>query len=205
MELNLSIYDIGYFFKKNQKIIFCFLIFFILGVVCGVIIASSSDSYLSLLTSSDKVFFDYVNGKANFSKQTMKIILSSFFLEMIFFVLSLNFVSALMSFIVIAYQGSIMFLSISAVIAEYGFRGVMMTLFLSLPVNLIILASNIVFATICLNRSYLSFKLKRFSYGFNDGMFWLVSLGIILFNIVFACLINVLFSIVLRSRIFVIF
>lgn len=205
MELNLSIYDIGYFFKKNQKIIFFFLIFFVIGIICGVIIASSSDSYLSLLTSSDKVFFDYVNGKANFSKQTMKIILSSVFLELIFFALSLNFFSSLLSFVVVAYQGSIMFLSVSAVIAEYGFRGVMMTLLLSLPVNLIILASNIIFACICFNRSYMAFKLKRFSYNFNEGSFWLWVIGIMIFNIIFSCLINILFVIILRSRIFIIF
>ena len=205
MELNFSIYDIGYFFKKNQKLIFFFLIFFIVGVICGVIIASSSDSYLSLLTSSDKVFFDYVNGKASFSKQTMKLILSSVLFEFIFFGLCMNFFSGLLSFLVIGYQGSIMFMSISAVIAEYGFRGVMMTLFLSLPVNLIMLASNICFATICFSRAYSSYKIKRFSNGFENGNYWFSILAIMLFNIVFSCLINIVFSIVLRSRIFIIF
>ena len=205
MELNFSIYDVGYFFKKNQKIIFFFLIFFVIGIICGVVIAGSSDSYLSLLTSSDKVFFDYVNGKANFSKQTMKLILSSVLLEFIFFGLCTNFFSGLLSFLVVAYQGSIMFMSISAVVAEYGFRGVMMILFLSLPVNLIMLASNICFATICFGRAYSAFKLKRFSNGFENGNYWLSIVALIVFNILFSCLINIIFSIVLRSRIFIIF
>lgn len=181
------------------------MIFFLIGIVVGIIIATSSDSYLSLLTTSDKVFFDYVNGKANFSKQTMKIVLSSLFLEIIFFVLCLNFYSGLLSFLVVGYQSSIMFLTISAVISEYGFRGVMMSLFLALPVNLVVIISNIIFAGLCFSRTCLSFKVKRFSYGFDNSNFWISILSLAVFNIVFSFLINFIFTIVLRSRIFTIF
>lgn len=205
MDLNFSIYDIGYFFKKNQKIFIFFMIFFLIGIVAGIIIASSSDSYYSLLTTSDKVFFDYVNGKANFSKQTMKIIISSLFLELIFFVLNLNFYSGLLSFLVVGYQSAIMFLSISAVITEYGFRGVLMSLFLSVPVNLVILTSNIIFAGLCFSRAQLALKTKRALYGFDNSRYWLSVISLIIFNVVFSCLINVIFSIILRSRIFIIF
>ena len=89
MDIKFIIEDIVNFFKKNQKVFFTFLIFLTLGLVVGIIIAFSSDSYLSLLTTSNKTFFDYVNGKVDFSKQATNLILSSLFLQGIFFLLSI--------------------------------------------------------------------------------------------------------------------
>lgn len=205
MELNFSLYDIWYYLKKNQKIFIFFLIFLLLGIIVGIIIASSSDTYLSLLTTSDKVFYDYVNGKASFSKQATSLIFSSLILQIIFFILSLNYYLSFASFLIVSYQGGIMFLSLTAVIAEHGFRGVLMTLFLALPINIIYFVSNMIFACVCLNRTYMSHKNKSFSYGLANRNYWLSIIGIVLFDIVISLLITMILGVLLRSRIFIIF
>lgn len=205
MKLNLTTYDIKHYFKKNQKIYFFLLAFFILGLVVGIFVAVSSDSYTSLLTSSDKIFYDYVNGNVSYSLETGKLILNSFLFEIVIFLLCLNFYSGILSYFLISYQSALMILSVVATISEFGFSGIMLSLFLSLPVNLVLMCNNLIFAGICLSRSYSATKNKMFSYGFNDKNFWM-AIGIsVLFLIVFSCLINLLFLLVLKSRIFIMF
>ena len=199
-----SIYDIKYYFSKNKKIYLFFLFFLFLGVIAGIIISVSSDSYLTLLTSKDKVLFDYVNGKADFGKQSMKIMFSFLVFQIIVFLLSLNFYSGLISFLLVSYQGSLFYLSLSAVILKYGFSGVLTTLFLILPVNIILIGMNILFAGFCFIRSYNSLKQKRFLVGFGKE-FWLMILLFFILEILFSYLISFVFMIVLKRRFFIIF
>lgn len=205
MELNFSMYDIEYFFKKNQRIIFFLIVFLVLGLAVGIIITVTSDSYLSLLVSGDKTFFDYVNGKANFSKQTMRLIMSLLILNFIIFILNLNFYSGLFSFLIISYQSSLAFLSITAVISEYGFRGILISLLMILPINLINLLISMLMTCICFSRVCLTIKNKQRFYGLSDRRFWLVILILCLVCVVFACGVNIFLTLILRSRIFVIF
>ena len=205
MALNFSMYDIEYFFKKNQRVLFFLIVFLVLGLAVGVIITVTSDSYLSLLVSADKNFFDYVNGKVNFSKQTMRLIMSPLILNFIIFILNLNFYSGLFSFLIISYQSSLAFLSITAVISEYGFRGILMSLLMIMPINLINLLISMLVTCICFSRVYLTLKNKQRFYGLSDRRFWIVILILCLVNIVFACGVNIFLTLILRSRIFVIF
>ena len=198
-------YDIEYFFKKNQRVLFFLIVFLVLGLAVGVIITVTSDSYLSLLVSADKNFFDYVNGKVNFSKQTMRLIMSPLILNFIIFILNLNFYSGLFSFLIISYQSSLAFLSITAVISEYGFRGILMSLLMIMPINLINLLISMLVTCICFSRVYLTLKNKQRFYGLSDRRFWIVILILCLVNIVFACGVNIFLTLILRSRIFVIF
>lgn len=205
MKLNFSFEDVKYFFRKNQKIYSFFLVFFLVGIIFGVFVAVSSNSYMSLLTSSDKIIYDYINGNVSYSLETSKLILNSLLFEIIIFLLCLNFYSGTLSYLLISYQSALLLLSVVATISEFGFSGVMISLFLSLPVNLVLIFNNIIFAGICLSRSYKATSCKMFSFGFNDKNFWL-GFGIsVLFMVVFSCLINLLFLLILKSRIFIIF
>ena len=199
-----SVYDLKYYFSKNKKIYLFFLFFFFLGIIAGIIIAVSSDSYLTLLTSKDKVFFDYVNGKADFGKQSMKIILSFISFQIIVFLLNLNFYSGLLSFLLISYQSSMFYLSLSALILEYGFSGVLTSLFLILPINIVLLGMNILFSGFCLIRSYNSLKQKQFSFGF-DKNFWIIILMFFTFEIIYSYMISFILMLVLKRRFFIIF
>lgn len=199
-----SIYDLKYYFEKNKKIYLFFLFFFFVGIIVGIVIAFSSDSYLTLLTSKDKVLFDYVNGKADFGKQSVKIMLSFLVFQAIVFLLNLNFYSGLVSFVLVSYQSSLLYLSISALISSHGFSGVLTTLFLILPVNIILIGVNILFAGFCVVRSYEALKLKRFSYGFEKN-FWNIVLFFIIFDILFSYLYSFLLVVILKRRFFIIF
>lgn len=205
MSFNFSFCDIRYFFKKNQRIIFFYLIFLIIGIIAGIFIAVSTDSYFSLLTNSDNVFFEFVSGKVDYSSETIKLILKNLVFILIIFVLCLNKFSGLATFVLFGFQGALMFLSITAVVSSFGFSGVLLTIFLSLPVNLVYFASNIIFSTICFSRSVIANKQKEFWFGYNNKEFWIYVLGLVLFDIIFSCLINFLFVLVLKSRVFIIF
>ena len=182
----------------------CFLFFFLIGIIIGIVVAFSSDSYVSLLNTKDKVFYDYVNGKADFSKETIKLVLSFLVYQGIVFLLNLNFYSGLFSYILTAYQSSLMFLSLTALISSYGFGGVVATIFLIVPVNLILISANILFSGICVERSYNALKFRHFSHGF-DKEFWLIISFFVIFGILFSYLITFIFVVVLRRRIFIIF
>lgn len=199
-----SLYDLKYYFLKNKKIYLFFLFFFFIGIIVGIVIAFSSDSYLTLLTSKDKVLFDYVNGKASFSKQSTKILSSFIIFQIIVFLLNLNFYSGLVSFLLISYQGSLFYLSLAALISQYGFSGVLTTLFLIIPINVFLVGINILFSGFCLTRSFEAIKHKRFSFGF-EKEFWIVILLFFVFEIVFSYVISFLLMLVLKRRFFIMF
>ena len=204
MKVNHLLYDLKYYFQKNKKIYLFFLFFFIFGIVIGSIIAFSSDSYLTLLSTKDKVFYDYVNGKVDFGKESAKLILSFIAFQTIIFLLNLNFYSGLLSYVLISYQSSLMFLSLVALISRYGFSGILTSLFLILPINVVLIGTNILFAGFCFKRSFLSLKMRRFSYGL-DKQFWSVVLLFLICELIFSYLITFIFVVILRRRFFIIF
>lgn len=205
MKINFSVYDLKYYLKKNQKIYLSFLFFFFLGIIFGILIAASSDSYMSLLSSGDKTLFDYINGSASFSKQTTRLILRNIVFLVIIFVCNLNFYTGLLCYLLVSYQSALLMLLICAIISLNGLAGIIVSIFCILPLNLVLFVNSIVFAEVCLSRSLSAKNNKLFSFGFDEKTFWLKVLFLLLFVIVFSCLINLLYMIVLRNRIFIIF
>ena len=61
---NFSIYDFKYHFKKNRAIYFMLLFCFFIGVVLGIVVIFSSDNYIKLLTSDNRILYAYINGSA---------------------------------------------------------------------------------------------------------------------------------------------
>lgn len=182
-----------------------FLFFFFLGIIFGVLIAASTDSYMSILSSSDKTLFDYINGSVSFSKQTTRLILRNIVFLAIIFLCNLNFYTGLLSYLFVSYQSALMMLVVCAVISLNGLTGIIVSIFCILPLNLVLLVNSIFFAEVCLSRSLSAKDNKLFSFGFDEKLFWLKVLSSLLFVIVFSCLINLLYMIVLRNRIFIIF
>ena len=205
MKVKDFIYDIKYFFKENRKIFFGFLLFVLIGIVIGIFISVSTDSYLSLLTTKEKLFFDYANGKIDYSKQVFNLIINFLTFQVITFLLNLNFYSGLLSYILIMYQSVLLFLSSTAIIINSGFSGVLNVLFLVLPVNFFVFFLNILFSVVCVSRSCKAKKVKNFSYYFDNKEFWFILLFLIIFSIVFAYLINLIYVVMLRKRVFIIF
>lgn len=182
---------------------FCVCLF--VGIVIGVIIAVSSDSYINILSSNGNVFTKMING----SSETSKLFWSSF-LKMtvpliLIFVCSLNFYSGLISFIVVTYQSVLFVLSLVATISLSGFAGIFVVIFVYFPLNICFLVALALFATNCMVRSKQSLKLKNFSEGFNSSWFWFggaVSFSLVLLVCIFGAWIYPLF---LKNAMFLIF
>lgn len=205
MSLNYSFVDIRYYFEKHKKYLFWLFCFFVIGLIFGVIIAITSDSYLSILSSTDKIFYDYVKGNVSLSKQVTSLIIKNLLFELIIFLLCLDFYPSLICYLFVSYQSATLMLSAVAIITEFGLSGLMIVLFLQLPINLILFASNMLFSSLCLRRSFYSKRYKRFSFGFKDREFFIPVLILIVFIICFSFIINLILFLILRSRIFIIF
>lgn len=204
MQLNFSYQNLRYYFKKNQTVMVSLLIFFFVGIVIGIFVALSSDSYISILSTSDKNFYGFVKGDASYYLLVKNLIIKNVAFEFIIFLLNLNYYSGLLSYGFISYQSALMYLSMIAVVSEFGFGGVLSVLFISLPLNLILFFINLLFTLICINRSKLALKSKSFTFGF-DKNFIAKILLIILTVIVFSCIVGFIFFLILKSRNFILF
>lgn len=137
---NVSVNDIKYHFKKNSGIYFAFFLFFIIGIIFGILIVCGGDNYVKLLTSDSKVLYSYINGTASLSSIFWKKFLYFFIPLLLIFLISLNFYLSHISFVLVSYQTALFVMSSYALVSLYGFSGVLNLLFLMLPVNLLYLA-----------------------------------------------------------------
>lgn len=205
MQNYFSFNDFKMYLKRNKNIFICLLCCVFIGILLGVFIVVSSESYLSILTSSDHVFFDYVNGNVSLSSQASELIVNNLIFELIVFLLCLNYYSGLVTYALVSFQSMLLFFSLSATISEFGFSGALLSIFLALPTNLVLLAGNLIFCLVCLSRSFETERFKCFKMGFDRKSYWLALGTLVGFSIVISCLIILLFMIVLKSRIFIIF
>lgn len=205
MQNYFSVNDFRAYLKRNKNIFICLLCCVFVGILVGVFIVVSSDSYLSILTSSSHVFFDYVNGRASLSGQVSKLIGNNLMFELVVFLLCLNYYSGLLSYAFVAFQSTLLFFSLSATISEFGFSGLLLAVLIELPTNIILFACNLMFCLVCLSRSFETARFKNFKMGFDRKSYWLSICALVLFSIAFSCLVILLFMLVLKSRIFMIF
>ena len=188
--------DIGFYFKKNRRFFFVFLICFLVGQVLGIIFVCSSDSYLNLISSSNKILTSYVNGSASYGGLFWSKLISFLIPLILIFILNLNFYVGLFSNVFIIYQSALFLMSNACVISLYGFGGVLSTIFISLPINLIYFAALSLFVVACGWRSFNAQKCKQFSFGFGESEFILpvvISIVIVVLLTIFAVLIYPLF------------
>lgn len=204
MKYWLSKYDIVRFYEEKKKTYFLSLGVFILGIIIGVIIAISSDRIMSLLKTEDKVLFDFINGKVTFSKQIFKLFRKFINPLIIIFLLCLTPATSGLSFVYFGYLGAMFFLNSYALITEFAFSGILSFVLLGLPVNIVLIASQIFFHEMCFSRCRLSKKYKDFKFGFNDA-FFLKLIILLLAGIIFCVAITLILILVLKNYVFVIF
>lgn len=193
-----------YYLSKRKKSYFFGLLFVFIGIVVGVFIVASSDRYLSLIKADDKVLFDFINGKAVFSKQFFRL-LSKFVVPLVvLFLCNLSRFTSFLSFLFLLYNGVMFFMSSYAVIVEFGFAGVLVFILLFLPVNVMLFAEMIFFNEVCCSRCQLASKYKRFSFGFDEA-FWLKLFLAIMAALVVSLFVTIIYLIVLKNHIFMIF
>jgi hypothetical protein len=179
-------------------------VLFLIGIVLGVIMAVSSDRFISLLKTDDKVLFDFIKGKASFSAQFSRVLIKFIIPIILLFLFNLTHYTCFLSFGYFIYSGALFFLGGYAVITEFGFSGALSFILLGLPVNLLIIllltGVQELFFTRCMGAK----RYKKWTFGF-DADFWFKFLIAVGFGLICSVLIVVFLLLVLESRIFMIF
>lgn len=201
---NISSFDVKFYFKRNKAIYFMFLFCFFVGIVLGFIVMLSSDNYLKLLTTENKILYPFINGTAETAVLFWKKLLAFFMPLLLLFVLGLNYYSSLLSYIFITYQSTLLMLSCGAIVKTYGFSGFFNVLLITLPINLIYFCVLIFFAATCILRSKVALKNKLFKYGF-DEMFFLKTMITLVAILLLCIIVCVVYPLFLRNTIFIVF
>lgn len=197
--------DINFYFRENKSYYIAFFMCLIFGIIVGMFVVFSSDTYLDLATSSDKVLFSIINGSSGVGELFWSQLLSFIFPMLIIFLLNLNFYLGLISYIVIAYQSMLFVMSMSSVISIYGISGILNAIFVMLPINLIYLCILIFFGVTCSRRSKEADRYKYFAYGLGDDSFLLkIAIGLISV-ILLSVLATIIYPLILKNANFIIF
>lgn len=206
MRINkISKYDVKLYFKQNKISYILFIGALFIGVIIGLIISFTSDSYLNLLSSENKILYSIINGTAN----SAEVFFDKFFVLIVpiilIFLTGLNYYLSLTSFIFIAYQGSLLMLTSMAVVFTYGIKGFLNIVLIIVPLNLLYFMVLIFFASVCLSRSRKANKLKSFSHGLKEEFFIFSSIASVLAVIVICFIGTIILPLFLRNAIFIIF
>ncbi len=202
---NISKSDIKFHYKQNSGFYFAFLVFVLIGLAVGIIIVCSGDGYIHALTSDSKVLYHFINGTANSSSIFWQKFIYFFIPLLLIFIMSLNFYVSLASFLVVAYQSSMLVISSAAIITLYGFSGVLNVLFLMMPINIIYISILISFAVFCLSRSKEALNCKNFAYGINSDWFWFKLGSCVFATLVLAFVATIILPLFLKNAIFIIY
>ena len=196
--------DIAYHFKKNSEFYIGFIIVLVLAIIASSIIVISSDGYLNLIVTSNKNFYSLVNGTAVLSEIFWHRFLNFLLPTILVILLGLNFYLALFSYVIVGYQFSIFVFTIFAVIDMYGFAGVINSLLLIIPLNLLFFANLIFLSVVCLERSKLASRYKSFGEGYSEFYFIKVLICLIV-CFVLSLVVAFVYPLILKSAIFSIY
>ena len=181
---------ITYHFRRNSTL-YCFMIIsFIVGVVVGLYFIFTDFKYTSLLTSSDKIIFDYITGTASYVDVFYSRFTNIVICLLIIFVFNISSYTSFLGYIFVGYQTSLFVMSCGAIISLYGLSGVLNVVLFVVPVNLINIIIMMISNVLCSRRalSQKEFKLKFFqSFKEDDFLLFyftcvLCALGVCLIN-----------------------
>jgi len=198
------VYDIKFHIRHYKTIYFMFFLCLIIGVVCGLVIIFSSESYLALLTSKNKSLYPYINGTANYVANFWKQFLFFIGPLVLIFMLNMNYYTGVLSYLFITYQSGLLALSCAAIIKTYGVSGVFNVLLVVLPINILYLCIMVFFSVTCLVRSRQAFLGRNFAYGFNR-VFYSKIIWSFIAVLVLSVVVCFVYPLFLKSSIFIIF
>lgn len=202
--IRISSRDVKSHFRRNSGYYYLFLISIIIAIVCAVIIVVLNDSFLSLLVSKNKILYSFINGTASLNGLFFDSFFKFCYPILIILFLGLNYYSCLLSYIFITYQFSIFIMTVSALINVYYFAGVMISVFLVIPINLIYFANLVFLCVVCLERSRYAKRTKYFKEGYNKHYFFKVVFCFFI-TIILSFVIAYIFPMILKSAIFSIY
>lgn len=153
------------YFYKNRAYYVYFSVSFFIGIVIGVILSFTNESFYELLSSNKKMVFSIMNGTIDYLSLFWKILFQFVFPIFILFVLNLNYYIGKLSYVFVCYQSLSMVVSYSAIIGSFGLFGIINVFVILLPINIFYFVLLFYFAAIFRERS----KLTNYSRIFLDG------------------------------------
>ena len=123
-------------FRDNALYYFFACLFTLVGLGIGLYISLTGYRYTALLSSPDKNMFAYITGTAPYTSIFYSRLINVILCVAIIFVLSLTKYTAVLGYIFLSYQMSLIVLSSAAIISLYGLTGVLNVIFFVVPVNI---------------------------------------------------------------------
>ncbi len=185
-------------FRHLKGVYVVCLICFGVGILIGILLAFSSEGYLSLLVAKNKVLYNMINGIADIKEQFWSRFFALLLPLFLIFLLGLNYYSLMLAFAFIIYQAAVMVLGMAAVVSLYGFSGILSSFFVTLPINLLFFVIIFIFVAILFERASFAKNSHDFLAGFNRG-FWIKLLLILFSMLILAFVSSFLVSILLKS------
>lgn len=205
MKINLpNSNDIKSYLYKNRSYYIYFGMSFFIGIIIGIVLSFTNESFYELLSSNKKLVFTIMNGTIDYLAFFWKVLIQFFCPLVLLLVLNLNYYLGILSYLFVAYQAGAMVVSYSAIITSYGFSGIFNVFCLLLPINIIYFACLIFYGVTCRVRSKEALLDKRFASGF-DNDFHIKTIVAIVFVVLLSLLASVVIPLTLKTFTYIIF
>ncbi len=178
----------------------------VLGVIIGLVCTFTQSEAVDVLSLSDKTFLAFVKGSGEVSAIFWDNFLGVLCASVLCAVFAISVFTLPFSLLYLAYQSCVWVLSMGSIIAKYGFSGILNSVLLIFPFNLLLLVS--IAAQIGNVNSFCSYGLKNGGKLLNfdlDKYFALRFVSIFLIEFVLCLVVNVLVPLCLKSLIIVMF
>lgn len=201
----ISKYNLKCYLKQNKGRYLCFAFCVLVGVVVGLVIVASSDAYLGLITSDNKVLYSIINGTVKSSELFWRKFMNFIVPVVLIFLLSLNYYLGLLSYLVIGYQSALFVMSVSSIISIYGISGVLNFIFLSLPINSIYILILIHYSVVCLSRAREALHRKQIGFKVFDDEFLMHTIACVMLVLILVFAATIVYPLFIKNAIFIIF
>ena len=202
--ITITKFDINNHISRRKNYYFAFLFCIIIGILISIIVSKTTDEYISVLSFSNKYYFNIVKGEVNLISFALKILISFSVTILIYFLICLNYYTSFLSYLLITYQTVLLGLSIASIINLYGIIGVINCVLIIIPVNVTYDVISIYFITNFIIRSEYASKIKQFTYGFNKEFFLQILIGHIMLFIL-SIIAGIIFPLLIKNANFIIF
>ena len=157
-----------------------FSVSFFIGIVVGVVLSFTNESFYELLSSNKKMVFSIMNGTIDYLSLFWKVLFQFMFPLILLFVLNINYYIGKLSYLFIGGQSALMVISFSAIISSFGIFGIMNVVFILLPINLLYFLCLLYFAVICRERSKVGLFDKNMLSGLDNDFFSRVAIAMLM-------------------------
>lgn len=194
--INNYLFAFGNNLKKSTAILITISILYVVGIVIGIILLYGEKSYLNLLTTKNQTLLGYISGSTSVFKLFFPRLFSCLFSAVIIFACCLSVYSSFIGLIYLTYQATITTIVSGTLIAYQGFSGIINTIFLIAPSNIILLAILAIIYSISYQRAKFANKYKlAFASSFSQSEYW----SNLIICLILILILNILFSLILPT------